>query len=78
MDRQDETRDAQADQLAEDALHELGESSFDEPDEYAGQCDYAGCYPWLADVMLAYPAGSPLQAVFRDGGTDVEDWEFSA
>lgn len=46
---------AQADLLAEEALHELGNTPLDEPDEYAKQCDYAGCYPWLEDVICVHP-----------------------
>ena len=52
---QDNSLEAQADLLAEAALHELGEDPFDEADEYETQCDYAGCYPWLADVIQAHP-----------------------
>lgn len=50
-----EIPDAQADLLAEETLHELGETPLDEPDEYADQCNYAGCYPWLADVIRSHP-----------------------
>ncbi len=50
-----EISDTQADQLAAEALHELGEIPLDEADEYADQCDYAGCYPWLAEVIHSHP-----------------------
>lgn len=54
----DQLLDAQADLLAEAALNELGDVLLDEPDEYAEQCDYAGCYPWLAEVIHAHPHDS--------------------
>ncbi|MEQ1592635.1 MAG: hypothetical protein ABL892_09630 [Thiobacillaceae bacterium] len=59
------TLDAKADLLAEAALHELGDTllDVDEPDEYAGQVDYAGCYPWLADVIYAHPLDGEIRAV---------------
>ena len=52
---QDNSLEAQADLLAEAALHELGEDPLDAADEYETQCDYAGCYPWLAEVIHAHP-----------------------
>ncbi len=55
MDMQNKALEAQADLLAEDALHELGNALPDGPDEYAKQCDFAGCYPWLAEVICARP-----------------------
>jgi hypothetical protein len=55
MDTRDKTLNARADLLAEEALHELGRTPFDEPDDYAEQCDYAGCYPWLTEFIHAHP-----------------------
>lgn len=55
MNRLDQTLETQADRLAEEALCELVDSPIDEPDEYAEQCNYAGCYPWLAGVIHAHP-----------------------
>lgn len=56
---------AQADLLAEEALHELGNTPLDEPDEYAQQCDYAGCYPWLKDVICVPPHDSVTRSDMR-------------
>lgn len=58
MDTQNETLETQAGLLAEEALHEPGSTPFDEPDEYTEQCNYAGCYPWLAEVICASPHDS--------------------
>ena len=56
----------QADLLADEALHELGEAPLDEPDEYAEQCDYAGCYPWLAEIIHPHPHDSAIHpAMYR-------------
>lgn len=60
MNTNDTALEAQADLLAEDALNELGDTPLDEPDEYAEQCDYAGCYPWLAEVICAHPHDHPV------------------
>ena len=60
-----ETLEMQADRLAEEALHELGEVPFDEPDDYTRQCDYAGCYPWLSDVIRAHPHDSAILSALR-------------
>lgn len=64
--------DAQADLLAEEALHELGDTPLDEPDEYAEQCNYAGCYPWLAEVICAQPHGGVVPVALH-GVDAVED-----
>lgn len=64
-----QTLEAQADLLVEEALQELGEFPLDEPDDYTMQCDYAGCYPWLVDVMKAHPHdGVTLWASYGDDG----------
>ena len=55
MDTQKRTPEAQADQLVDEALHQLGDTTLDEPDEYTEQCDYAGCYPWLKDIIWVPP-----------------------
>ncbi|MEW5967906.1 MAG: hypothetical protein AB1720_13075 [Pseudomonadota bacterium] len=44
----------------------------DDADDYAEQCDYAGCYPWLADFIGAHPYDPMLRAA-RDAGTGVDD-----
>ena len=49
------TRNVQAEMLDEEALHELGEVLSEELDDYARQCDYAGCYPWLNDFIGISP-----------------------
>jgi hypothetical protein len=77
MDRQNETLERQADLLAEEALHELGEVPLDEPDEYAEQCNYAGCYPWLADVICAHPHDSVILSALNGGDAAEDDTEFS-
>ncbi|MEQ1663100.1 MAG: hypothetical protein ABL877_10450 [Thiobacillus sp.] len=58
--------DHQADLLAEAALHELGNTPLDEPDEYAEQCDDADCYPWLGALVCAHPHAYPLASIMRD------------
>ena len=76
MKMQFETLDMQADRLAEEALHELGDEPFDEPDDYAKQCDYAGCYPWLSEVICAHPHDSAILSALRGGDTVAEDPDF--
>lgn len=76
MSRQFETLDMQADRLAEEALHELGDAPFDEPDDYARQCDYAGCYPWLAEVICAHPHDSAILAALRDSDAGAQDLDY--
>ena len=72
MNTHDTTLEVQADLLAEEALHELGDIPLDEPDEYAEQCDYAGCYPWLEDVICAHPHEHPVHPVLHDEAADRE------
>lgn len=72
-----EIPDTQADLLAAEALHELGETPLDEPDEYAEQCDYAGCYPWLAEVIRAHPHDNTIQVALHAGGTADDDCFFT-
>lgn len=67
MDTQNETLEAQADLLAEEALHELGGAPLGEPDDYDAQCDYAGCYPWLAEVICAHPHDSATPFAWHGG-----------
>lgn len=55
MNTRNDVLDAQADSLAEEALHELdlqeiGLDTEEEVDDYAWQCEYAGCYPWLGSA----------------------------
>ena len=76
MNRQFETLAMQADRLAEEALYELGDEPFDEPDDYAKQCDYAGCYPWLAEVVCAHPHDSAVLSALRGGDGAAEDRDF--
>jgi hypothetical protein len=75
--------EAQADLLAEEALHELGDTPhelgdtpLDEPDEYAEQCDYAGCYPWLEEVLLAQPHDSPIHLAIHGNDATGQDTDF--
>ena len=68
-----EIADTQADQLAAEALQELGETLLDEPDEYADQCDYAGCYPWLAEVIRSHPHDHSLQGALLANGVADDD-----
>lgn len=72
-----ETPDTQADLLAAEALHELGETPLDEPDEYAEQCDYAGCYPWLAEVIRAHPHDNAIQVALHAAGPVDDDSFFT-
>ena len=71
MDTFDDTReifDAQADLLEVEALHELGEIPLDKADEYADQCDYAGCYPWLAEVIHSHPHDTAAHVAMHAAG----------
>lgn len=78
MDTQNEILELQADRLAEEALNELGDEPFDEPDDYIRQCDYAGCYPWLSDVICAHPHDSAMRSALRGGDVPDEDSELRA
>lgn len=60
MGTQNETLEVQADRLTDEALLVLGGGPLDEPDEYAEQCNYAGCYPWLAQAIWAHPHDSTI------------------
>lgn len=55
MDIKNQTRKVQVDMPNEEALNEFGEAWTVAPDEYAKQCDYAGCYPWLIDFIGTPP-----------------------
>lgn len=76
MDAKNGTLESQADLLAAQALHELGSVPLDDPDEYAEQCNYAGCYPWLAEVIHAHPYDSVTRFVGLNVDTAVEDTDF--
>ena len=76
MNSQLETQDMQADRLAEEALNELGDAPFDEPDDYAKQCDYAGCYPWLAEVICAHPHDSAILSALRGSDAGAQDPDY--
>ena len=73
---QNETLEIRADLLAEEALHELGDIPLDEPDECDVQCDYAGCFPWLADVICAHPHDSVALFVLHGGDAAEEDPDY--
>ena len=72
MNTKDLALEEQADLLAEEALYELGETPLDEPDEYADQCNYAGCYPWLEAVICAHPHDSPVHPIAHDDASDLD------
>lgn len=76
MDTKNKTLETRADLLAEQALHELGSTPLDEPDEYAEQCNYAGCYPWLAEVICAHPHDSVVLSVRHGSDATEEDTDF--
>lgn len=76
MDTKNEALEKQADLLAEEALHELGSTSFDEPDEYTEQCNYAGCYPWLAEVICAHPYESAVLSALHNDNAEEDDMDF--
>ncbi|GEM_PF-2650496 len=71
------TLETQADQLAAEALNELGAAALDDLDEYAEQCDYAGCYPWLAEVICAHPHDSAINAVLHGEDAGEDDINYS-
>lgn len=72
MSTDEKALDTQADLLAEEAMKELGATPLDEPDEYAEQCDYAGCYPWLKEVVCAHPHEHLAHPILHDEGADGE------
>lgn len=78
MDKQDERLDRPADRLAEEALHEFGDVPFDEADDYGRQCDYAGCFPWLPDVIHTHPYDSTIRTALRGPHAADEGFEFPA
>lgn len=78
MNKQDERLDSQADRLAEEALHELGDVPLDEADDYGRQCDYAGCYPWLPDVIQAHPYDNTTRIALRGPQAADEGFDFPA
>lgn len=58
--------------LAEYALHDPGCALPDEIDEYARQCDFAGCYPWPGAVMCARPHDAVIHSIMRDSAVTEE------
>lgn len=68
-----QTLDSLADLLVEEALLELGELPLDEPDDYAMQCDYAGCYPWLADVICSHPHDGVILSALYGGDGEMDN-----
>lgn len=60
-----ETLDAAADQLAEAALSELGDDPLLEPDDYADLHEFAGCYPWIVDIVQVHPHDAGAWASLR-------------
>ena len=78
MDMQNETLEMEADRLVEEALHELGKAPLDEADDYAMQCDYAGCYPWLSEVVCTHPHDSTILPALRGSDVDTGEWDFQS
>lgn len=72
MSTDDAALEEQADLLAEEALKELGGTPLDEADEYAAQCDYAGCYPWLKEILHVHPHDHSILS----GDPAVEEMDF--
>ncbi|MBT9568230.1 MAG: hypothetical protein IV085_08015 [Thiobacillus sp.] len=72
MNTHDTVLEVQADLLVEEAMKELGATPLDEPDEYSEQCDYAGCYPWLMDVVCAHVHEHPVPPMLHDEAVDGE------
>ena len=58
--------------LAEDALHDQECALPDEIDEYARQCDFAGCYPWTGEVMCARPHDAVIHSIMRGSAVSEE------
>ncbi len=76
MDTKNEALEKQADLLAAEALHELGSTPADEPDDYTEQCNYAGCYPWLAEVICAHPYESAVRSALHNDYAAEDDIDF--
>lgn len=66
MNTNDAALETQADLLVEAALRELGDTPFDEPDEYADQCHNADCYVWLESVIRTHPHDRPVDPLAYD------------
>lgn len=60
-----EAPDDEVDLLVDEALSELGAAALEPPDEYAELCEFAGCYPWLGDVVQAHPHDAAVLASLR-------------
>jgi len=70
MNIENDPLDAEADQIVEAALQELGPDSLIESDACSEPGDYDECDPWLADVICAHPHDSAvLTARYGDNDT---------
>lgn len=52
--------ETEADALADSSLRELGADPYDLPNEYDTLCEYAGCYPWLGEMIHQHPHDEAL------------------
>lgn len=62
--------DDTADHLADEALNELGADPLEPPDEYTELCEFAGCYPWLEDLIPSHPHDAALLASLHGDVTE--------
>jgi len=76
MDKHTGTPEKKAGQSTEEALDEFDFLPPDDPDDYADQCNYAGCYPWLPDFICAHPHDIALRAARRGGVAAEDDADF--
>jgi hypothetical protein len=76
MDKHAETLETLAELPAEEALDEFDFLPPDDPDDYADQCNYAGCYPWLADFICAHPHDTALHAALHGNFAAEDDADF--
>lgn len=71
MGMQNKKLETQADLPAEVALPEHDSTPFDELDDYAKQCSYAGCRPSLPEAICAHPHDSVIfSGLWTSEGTE--------
>jgi len=76
MEEHTEALETLAEPPAEEALDEFDFLRADDPDDYADQCSYAGCYPWLPDFICVHPHDIALHAARRAGVAAEDDADF--
>ena len=68
----DTTDEAMEDANADPETEDCGWLPLDNADDCIAQCEYAGCYPWLADFIGTHPYDPMLRAA-RNTGDSIDD-----